>query len=124
MMIFNDDMLSVVTLDVLAVDFCAGVFALSKRTDVEVVVQNSLNGDDCPRGFDLSVVFLPVRFLTHSLGHSRCGNSLIGKVVRYFLVSPSVAVVELEYLPHGFRFCGDDFKFLALVYNVAVRSRA
>ena len=120
MVVFNDDMLIVVALDLLAVDLGAGVLALPERADVEIVVENALHRGDGPRVFGLPLGFLARRLLAHPLGHARRGNTLIGEIVGDFLVAPTGVAVEVENPADGLGLRGDDLKLLVLGDEIAV----
>ena len=116
--VFHHDMVAVGAPYILAVDFGAGVFALPQRTDIEIVVQDPLYGDDRTCRLDLTIVCLPLCFLTQLLRHMRCGNALVCQVVRDFPVPPPRMVVEMEDLPHDLRLGRHDLKFPAPVLIV------
>ena len=120
MMVFNDNMLVVVALDLLAVDLGASVLALPERADVEIIVQNALHGSNGPRVFGFPFRFLARRFFAHPLGHTRRWNALIGEIVGDFLVAPTSVVVEVKNLADGLGFRGDDLKLLVLGHEIAV----
>ena len=120
MVVFNDNMLVVVALDLLAVDLGAGVLALPERADVEIIVQNALHRGDGPGVFGFSFRFLARRLLAHPFGHARCGNALIGEVVGDFLVAPTSVVVEVKNLADCLGLGGDELKLLVLGHEIAV----
>lgn len=59
----NDDVFQLVSLDVLAVDFFAGVFALPQGANIEIVIQNTLHGHNGPYRLYFPVVVLPAASL-------------------------------------------------------------
>ena len=120
MVVFNDDVLVVVALDVLAVDLGAGVLALTERADIKIVVQNALHRGDGPGVFGFPLGFLARRLLAHPLGHTRCGNTLIGEIVGDLLVAPTGVAVEVKNPADGLGLGGDDLKLLVLGDEIAV----
>ena len=120
MVIFNDDVLTLVPPDLLAVDLCAGVLALSESSDIEVVIQNALHGDDGPCVLGVPRSLLARRFFAQTLGHAGRGNAGVRQIVGDLLVAPAVVVVEVEDLPDGGRLGGNDFKLLPLGDKIAV----
>ncbi len=119
----NDNMLHLVPLPVLAVDFLAGVFPLPQRPDVKVVVDDALDGDDGPGPFGRALALLPPRLPPLPLGHAGSGDLLVSEVIGDLFVAPSVAI-EPEDLPDDLRLGGDDLKFLTLIEDIAVGSGA
>ena len=120
MVVFNDDVLVVVAFDLLAVDFGAGVLALPQRTDIKIVVENTLHRGDGPRVLGLPLGFLARRLLAHPLRHARSGNALIGEIVGDFLVAPTGVAVEVKNPADGLGLGGDDLKLLVLGHEIAV----
>lgn len=121
MMVFNDNVFSVIALDFLAVDFGAGILALPQGADVEVIVQDTLHRHNCPRGLTLTSAGFAISFLTHLLGRARRGNTLCSQVVRDLLIASSVVVIETKNLSHDLSFRGNNFKFLMSVHKISVR---
>ena len=120
MVVFDNDVLVVVALDVPAVDLGAGVLALPQRTDIEIVVENALHRGDGPRVLGLPLGLLACRLLAHPLGHARRGNALIGEIVGDFLVAPTGVAVEVKNPADGLGLGGDDLKLLVLGDEIAV----
>ena len=120
MVVLDDNVLVVVAFDVLAVDLGAGIFALTERANVEIVVENPLHRGDGPRVLGVALRLLACRLLAHPLGHARRGNALVGKIVGDFFVAPTGVVVKVEDLPDGGRLGGDDLKLLPLGDDVTV----
>ena len=124
MVVFNHDLFALVAPDVLAVDLRTGIFALPQRTDVKIVIQNALYGDDRPCSLGFSRHLPALRFLAHALGHARRRNALLGQVVRDLLVAPAIIVVEIKNPAHNIRFGRHDLKLLLIVDDVAIRCGA
>ena len=120
MVVFNDDMLIVVALDVLAVDLGAGVLALPERADIKIVVENALHRGDGPCVLGRPLGLFARRLLAHPLGHARRGNALIGEIVGDFLVAPTGVAVKVKNPADGLGFRGDDLKLLVLGHEIAV----
>ena len=120
MVVFNDDMLVVVALDLLAVDLGAGILALPERANIKIVVENALHGGDGPRVLGLALRLFARRLLAHSLGHTRRGNALVGEVVGDFLIAPTGVAVKVKNPADGLGLGGDDLKLLVLGYEIAV----
>ena len=91
--ILNDNMLAVVSLDLFSVDFGAGILGLPQRADIKIIIQDALHGDDGPVGLDPPLAGLALLLLTHLLGHAGGGDALVGEIVGNFLVAPAVVVV-------------------------------
>ena len=120
MVVLNDDVLIVVAPYIPAVDLGAGVLALPQCADIKIVVENALHRGDGPRVLGLPLGFLARRLLAHPLGHTRCGNTLIGEIVGHFLVAPTGVAVEVKNPADGLGFRGDDLKLLVLGDEIAV----
>ena len=120
MVVFNHDLFALIAANILAVDFRTGIFALPQRTDVKIVIQNALYGDDRPCSLGFSRHLLALRFFAHALGHARRRNALLGQVVCNFLVAPALIVIQVENLADGFCLGRHDLKLLAAVDDVAV----
>ncbi len=119
-MLFEHDVLALVQLDVLAVDFCARIFALAEGADIEIVFQNPLNGGDGPFPPDFPAARFAVGLPAQLLGHARRRNARVREVIGDFLVPPAVRDVKPVDLPHDFRLGGDDLKLPAFCEEVAV----
>ena len=120
MVVFDDHLFSVIPLDVLAVDFGAGRLALAEGANVEVVVEDALDGDDRPGVFDLPFILRPFRFFAELLRHAGGRDALGGEVVGDLFVAPAVVVVEAEDAADDVRLGGDDLELLLFVDDVAV----
>ena len=124
MVVFNHDLFALIAPDVLAVDLRTGIFALPQRTDVKIVIQNALYGDDRPCSLGFSRHLPALRFLAHALGHARRRNALLGQVVRDLLVAPALVVVQMKNPADGFRLGRYNLKLLLIVDDVAIRCGA
>ena len=120
MVVFNDNLLPIIPFDILAVDFGPGVFALAEGADIEIVVQNPLNGDNGPGRLGLPLAGYPFRLFAHLLGHPGGGNPLFCQRVGNFLIAPPFDI-PLENPANNIRFRGHQLKLLAFVDNIAVR---
>ena len=117
--VLDNDVVYLVPLDLLAVDFPAGILALAQGADVEVVVQDALHGNNGPGGLDGAAALLPCGLFALPLGHAGGGDALVGEVVGDLLVAPAVQV-ELEDTADYVRLGGHHLELLALVHNVAI----
>ena len=117
--VLDDDVFVLILAHVFAVDLLPGVFALAQGADIKIVVQNALHCDDGPGGLDGTAAVLPGSQLPFSLRHAGGGDAFAGEIVGDFFIAPAVNV-KLINPADNVRFGGDDFKFLAFVYNVAV----
>ena len=117
--VFDDDLLHLVAQDVPAVYLGALVFALAQRTDVEVVVEYGLDGDDAPRALHAAVILLALGELALALGHARRGYALVGEGVRDLLVAPAVDVHTVD-AANNVGLDRHDLELLLLVDDVAV----
>ena len=120
MMVLDDDLLLYIPFDILAVDLCAGVFALTQSTDIEVVVENALYRYDAPFRADIAIILIALRFLAHLLAHSGCGAALVGQMVGDFLIAPAFYIVKVEDFSDNIRFGGNDLEFIAIVDDISV----
>ena len=70
---FNDNVVQLVVFDFFSIDFLPGVFPLTEGADVEVIVDDTLDGHDGPGGLDGPAVFLPSGFFPVPLRHAGVG---------------------------------------------------
>ncbi len=117
--VLDDNLIHGVSLYVPAVDFGPGVLPLAEGTDVEIVIQDPLDGDDGPGWLYRPAAFLAGSLPAQLLRHPGCGDLLGGEVVGNLFVAPAVVVVG-EDLPHDVRLGRYHLKLLLLVEQVAV----
>ena len=119
MVVLDNDVIQLVPADIFAVDLFAGVLALTEGADIEVVVQDALDGDDGPGRLDRAAVLVPGGQLALLLRHAGGGDGLVGELVGDLFVAPAVDI-ELENAPDDLRLGRDYLELLTLVDDIAV----
>ena len=98
-MVFKHDMLAFVKRHIVSVYLFPLEFVLTQCADIEIVAENFGDGHDAPRLFDLSFIFIALRFLAGFFPHSRRGDMLVCQMVCNLFVAPAIDIVG-EYPPH------------------------
>ena len=97
--VLKDPVFGFVLFDIRTVDGLAGVLALPERTNIEIVIEDALHGDDTPCVAGLELGVLALRLFPCDLIHARRGDVLIGQPVCNAFIAPA-GVVEFKHFPH------------------------
>jgi len=121
MVVFNDHMLSIVSLYLFSIDLHPRVFSLAQSTNIEVIVQNPLYRHNRPSRLRYALTRFAFGLFPHLLGHSGGWDPLLCKVIGDSLVAPPFVVVEIEDKAYNVCLRRDDLEFLVLVDTIPIR---
>ena len=90
MVILNDNLIVWLNLHIFAIDFLSGVLPLSKRTNIKIVLQYVLDGNDSPLRAALSLILKSGCLFSLPLNHPWRWVIILSEVKGNPLVAPAI----------------------------------